>query len=179
VDTSFGVIASDGSLADTQWVTLRIDHSNVAPSITPIGNPVEVSFSESFVYYPTIIDPDDTDHIVTYLEYPHWCSVRNDSVMGTAPDTLFSERLTVVASDYCQADTLSFLVQIYMLGDVTGDEIIDVGDVVTLINYLFKNGSAPEPFISGDANCDGNVDIGDVVYLINYLYKAGTAPECP
>jgi hypothetical protein len=178
-DTSFGVIASDGSLADTQMVTLRIDHSNVAPSITPIGDPVMVPFQGSFIYYPTIVDRDDAHHTITYLEYPHWCSVRNDSVVGTAPDTIFSERLTVTALDYCQADTLSFMVQTYLLGDATGDGLIDIGDVVGLINFLFKNGSAPEPFLSGDDNCDGNVDIGDVVYLINYLFKAGPAPECP
>jgi hypothetical protein len=179
VDTSFRVVSSDGSLADTQLVTLRIDHSNVAPIITPIGDPVAVSFMESFVYYPTIVDPDDANHTITYLEYPHWCSVRNDSVIGTAPDTVFTERLTVTARDYCKSDTLSFLVRTYLLGDATGDGIIDVGDIVGLINYLFKNGPAPEPFISGDNNCDGNIDISDVVYLINYLFKDGPVPDCP
>jgi len=178
-DTSFRVIASDGSMADTQLVTLRIDHSNAAPSITPIGDPVIVPFLESFVYFPTIVDPDDANHTITYLEYPHWCSVRNDSVIGTAPDTVFTERLTVTARDYCKSDTLSFLVRTYLLGDATGDGIIDVGDIVGLINYLFKNGPAPEPFISGDNNCDGNIDISDVVYLINYLFKDGPVPDCP
>ena len=99
VDTSLKVIASDGSLADTQKVTLKIDHSNVAPSITPIGDPILVTFLKSFAYYPTIVDPDDSTHLITYLEYPHWCIVRNDSAVGTAPDTIFSEELTVVAKD--------------------------------------------------------------------------------
>jgi len=63
-------------------------------------------------------------------------------------------------------------------GDVNADGTIDIGDVVFLINYLYKNGSAPSPLELGDANCDGTADVGDVVYLINYLYKGGNPPPC-
>jgi hypothetical protein len=64
----------------------------------------------------------------------------------------------------------------FICGDCNGDEIVDVGDVVYLINYLYKNGSAPDPVEAGDANGDEIVDVGDVVHLINYLYKSGPAP---
>ncbi len=63
-------------------------------------------------------------------------------------------------------------------GDVTRDGVIDIGDVVYLINYLYKNGAAPDPLVVGDCNCDEVVDLGDVVFLINYLFKGGTAPDC-
>jgi len=66
----------------------------------------------------------------------------------------------------------------YIAGDANGDGQTDVGDVVYLINYLFKGGNAPNPTGSGDTNCDGKVDIGDVVYLINYLFKSGPPPTC-
>ena len=66
----------------------------------------------------------------------------------------------------------------YMTGDVNADGMTDVGDVVFLINYLFKSGPAPSPLPAGDATCDGNVDVGDVVYLINYLFKGGPPPSC-
>ena len=64
----------------------------------------------------------------------------------------------------------------YICGDVNGDGVVDVGDVVYLINYLFKSGPAPSPREAGDVNTDNNVDVGDVVYLINYLFKSGPAP---
>lgn len=64
----------------------------------------------------------------------------------------------------------------YLLGDVNTDGVIDVGDVVYLINYLYKNGSAPFMLILGDVTRDGHVDVGDVVYLINYLFKNGEPP---
>ncbi|MGB8657794.1 MAG: dockerin type I domain-containing protein [Candidatus Zixiibacteriota bacterium] len=63
-------------------------------------------------------------------------------------------------------------------GDCTGDKVVDAGDVVFLINYLFKSGTAPKPLAVGDVNCDGIADAGDVVYLIHYLFKAGPAPCC-
>jgi len=63
-------------------------------------------------------------------------------------------------------------------GDANEDGVIDIGDVVYLLEYLFKGGPAPDPLEAGDTNCDGLVNIGDVVYLINYLFKGGTAPSC-
>jgi hypothetical protein len=72
----------------------------------------------------------------------------------------------------------SVLVAIYKCGDCTSDGDIDVGDVVYLINYLFRGGSEPLPLLCvGDGNLDGVVDVGDIVFLINYLFRGGLAPE--
>jgi hypothetical protein len=175
-DTSFKVIASDGDLADTLEVTILV--SNVPPAITPIGDTVLVSFTNSFIYYPTIVDPDNEAHTIAYLEYPHWCLVQNDSVVGTVPDTVFLENLTVTAQDYCNADTLSFMVLTYLPGDASGDRVINSADVVYLVNYLFIGGPAPQPWQGGDVNCDGSVNTTDVVYLVNYLFISGPPPGC-
>jgi hypothetical protein len=63
-------------------------------------------------------------------------------------------------------------------GDSNGDGEIEVGDVVILISYLFRNGLPPNPFLAGDATCDGDVSVDDVVYLISYLFRNGPPPEC-
>jgi hypothetical protein len=63
-------------------------------------------------------------------------------------------------------------------GDVNADGVIDVGDIVCLINYLFRNGTPPLPSQSGDLNCDGEVNVADLIYLINYLFKRGLPPSC-
>jgi hypothetical protein len=63
-------------------------------------------------------------------------------------------------------------------GDVNADKVIDLGDIVHLLNYLFKGGPDPCPMEAGDANCDGIVDLGDVIYVLNYLYKGGPSPTC-
>jgi hypothetical protein len=77
-----------------------------------------------------------------------------------------------------EVDTFYYGAPEFKSGDATGDWNVDVGDVVYLINYLYKNSSPPNPLQAGDANCDGIVDIGDVVYLINYLYREGLSPSC-
>ena len=64
----------------------------------------------------------------------------------------------------------------YTCGDTNGDGVVDLGDVVYLISYLYKGGPAPNPLEVGDATCDGVIDIGDVVYLIEYLYRNGPPP---
>ena len=64
------------------------------------------------------------------------------------------------------------------IGDCNCDGIVDIGDVVYLIGYLYRGGPAPTPPEVGDTNCDGIVDIGDVVRLIGYLYKGEPPPSC-
>ncbi len=66
----------------------------------------------------------------------------------------------------------------FKYGDANGDQVIDIGDVVYLVNYLYKGGPTPDPLESGDANCDTKVDVGDVVFVINYLFKGGLQPGC-
>jgi hypothetical protein len=64
-------------------------------------------------------------------------------------------------------------------GDSNGDDEINVGDAVFLINYVFADGPAPQPAAAGDANCDGQANISDAGFLINYIFRNGPAPDCP
>jgi len=67
----------------------------------------------------------------------------------------------------------------FMCGDCNASSEVELGDVVYLINYLYKNGAPPMPMQSGDVNLDSVVELGDIVYLINYLYKNGNPPCRP
>jgi hypothetical protein len=65
-----------------------------------------------------------------------------------------------------------------LCGDVTGDGILNLGDVVYLITYQYKGGPAPVPCkCVGDVTGDGILNLGDVVYLITYQYKGGPPPN--
>ena len=64
-------------------------------------------------------------------------------------------------------------------GDANGDGSVNVGDVIYLVNYLYRQCLPPNPLEAGDANCDGIVNVADVVYLVNYLYRGGDPPCCP
>jgi hypothetical protein len=65
-------------------------------------------------------------------------------------------------------------------GDANGDFIVNVGDVVYLVGYLYKGGPVPKcPAARGDVNNDGIINVGDVVYVVGFLYKGGPKPDCP
>jgi hypothetical protein len=67
-------------------------------------------------------------------------------------------------------------------GDANGDGAVDIGDAVSLLNYLYKGGLPPacDPITDcGDVNLDEAVDLGDAIYLLNYLYKSGPPPGSP
>jgi hypothetical protein len=63
-----------------------------------------------------------------------------------------------------------------LCGDANFDKIVDIGDVVYLINYVFYGGALS--IGPSDVNNDDVIDIGDIVYLINYLFYSGTEPAC-
>jgi CubicO group peptidase (beta-lactamase class C family) len=65
----------------------------------------------------------------------------------------------------------------FVCGDANGDDQVNVGDAVFIINYVFKGGTAPDPVCTGDANGDGDCNVGDAVYLIAYVFKGGPAPN--
>jgi M6 family metalloprotease-like protein len=69
-----------------------------------------------------------------------------------------------------------FSIGSYIPGDVTGDRLLDIADVISVLNYLLKDGAPPDPLASGDVNGDCELDLEDVVYLLNYLFKGGDPP---
>lgn len=64
-----------------------------------------------------------------------------------------------------------------LAGDVNGDGVIDLGDLLALVNYLYKNAPPPDFVHLGDVNGDCVIDLGDVLYLVSYLYKGGPVPQ--
>lgn len=57
-----------------------------------------------------------------------------------------------------------------VLGDINDDGIINVGDVVYLVSYLFKGGPAPPNPIDADVDGSPGINLGDVIQLQGYLY---------
>jgi len=68
--------------------------------------------------------------------------------------------------------------QAYVCGDADGSSAVNLLDITFLINYLYKEGEAPNPIDSADADGSGAVNLLDITYLINYLYKDGPEPLC-
>jgi hypothetical protein len=65
----------------------------------------------------------------------------------------------------------------YIPGDINGDGIIDIADIVFLVEYMFQDGPAPDQVQSCDVDGScGEVDIADLVFLVEYFFVQGQAP---
>jgi agmatine/peptidylarginine deiminase len=137
---------------------------------------------ESFKYYPSIDDPDDTEHIISYSGMPIWLTVHNDTLTGTVPAESPSFSFNVACSDGIDATQKSMVIRVYTCGDATGEGSVDLLDILYLIANIYNvpPGPDPEPYAIGDVNSDGNINLLDILYLIDYLYgdPPGDAPEC-
>jgi len=109
-------------------------------------------------------------------------NVETGEIMGIAEE--FGEFSFVVKSDdnySSYSDEFEF--KIYVTngfgwpGDANKDGNVNILDVVFIINYKYKNGTAPPTPELADPNNDCEIDILDIVYIINYKYKNGPEPE--
>jgi len=60
-------------------------------------------------------------------------------------------------------------VEDYVMGDVNGNGKVDIGDAVTIVNYLVGKESTNFVEKAADTNKNGKVDIGDAVTIVNFL----------
>jgi hypothetical protein len=56
-----------------------------------------------------------------------------------------------------------------ILGDVNGNGQVDIGDAVTIVNYLVGKTNATFIEQAADTNKNGDIDIGDAVTIVNIL----------
>lgn len=69
----------------------------------------------------------------------------------------------------------------YVCGDLDGDSLVNITDVVFIIDRIFLGGPPPSEEKIGDVNCDDRLDLSDVVYLIQFIFNGGPEPcaDCP
>ena len=98
-----------------------------------------------------------------------------------------SQLITIARPGYQSLDTMIVMNQActvhatltptyFTRGDANLDGVLNVGDAVYIIAYIFRNGPSPRPLFAGDINADGKINVGDSVYLINYLFREGPPP---
>lgn len=118
----------------------------------------------------------DSSHVV----FDQW------SVPGEPEDSFLVTVRTLLAGDDNEANDaisqqiLSTAELIFLCGDVNGDgHGPNIVDLTYLVDYLFRQGSAPPLFEAADINgADGVVNIVDLTYLMAYLWSQGPEPLC-
>lgn len=159
------------SLPDTLFVHAGNTVSLETSALDVNGDPVEIAL-DGFWYEPDSLQPP-TNEPSYDGENPglfSWLTAEADSGTWIC---------LISATDICGAadvEQVTIRVGFPFCGEANGDGILDLGDLVFLIGFLYKGGNAPDPLCKGDGNCDGTVQISDVVALINYLFRSGPLP---
>ena len=68
---------------------------------------------------------------------------------------------------------------IFLRGDANQDQILNLGDVITTLDYLFVSGIAPICPDAVDSNDSGNINIADAISVLGYLFSGGVPPAPP
>jgi hypothetical protein len=183
------LIVGHGSPVPSDVVTILLNNGNgtfSSPSSYPVGNsPLSVWAADWDADGDLdIVTGNSEDNNLSFLSNQGNGTFNYNSFFSVCdhPSALFSADLDgngsmdLIAANR-DSDNLTVLVN-FVRGDINGDAVINVGDMVYLLNYLYRNSLPPYPLAGGDVNCDGTVDVGDVIYLINYLFRGGSLPHC-
>lgn len=75
-------------------------------------------------------------------------------------------------------DYSSRILYVYDCGDVTGNGLVDLIDIIALLEYILGQGDLPGTVDIADVNGDGEVNLIDATFLVAYLYQNGLEPLC-
>jgi agmatine deiminase len=167
---------------------------NMPPEISS-ADTLTCETGEYFAFYPTFSDPDDTVHIISYSEYPAWCAVQNDSLVGIAPGSYEPTGFTVKVADLLSYSEKNITLIVYPVGYAyfPGDANMANGqyppqvvgaDVTYMVNY-FRGHESSQPcylssfWASADINGDCSVIGSDVTRLVNYFRGISIIEWCP
>jgi hypothetical protein len=101
--------------------------------------------------------PSETWSFGTYLfSYP----------TGDVTNTAFYQELATLVNQFAG----------FGRGDINGDNLVNLVDVVALYNMVNAGGNGPKFQHLADVNNDGGVSNADVLYLANFWFCAGPAP---
>ncbi|MGE4618312.1 MAG: PKD domain-containing protein [Planctomycetota bacterium] len=177
-----------GTLAES------LDPEFIASSINPDGE-------DSFLYLAIIFDtlpPFDgrmmvpgSNQTLCTLNY----TVLQNASLGTSTELRFADGLgtppinTIYATEGGQSltpywihatVTVSEQAQfLFIRGDSTYDQAVNIADAIFLLDYLFISGPASVCPDAADANDDGVINIGDAINLLNFLFSGGETIPYP
>ncbi len=67
----------------------------------------------------------------------------------------------------------------FIRGDVSGEGIIDITDVIILQNYLYLGSSDINCMETADVDDSASLNNTDIIYLLEYIFNGGVEPPTP
>jgi hypothetical protein len=119
-----------------------------------------------------IVSPDSGEYQIKYV----LIGDPGNYLTGIGIDGHAEVKRAVTFAAPCQVIDTTYQLAPPPRGELNGDGVIDVFDVVASIDMIFSGEPMPDPPELVDVNCDGVPDIFDIIYLIDYAFSGGAAP---
>ncbi|MGE4620222.1 MAG: hypothetical protein AAEJ04_10495 [Planctomycetota bacterium] len=185
-------IVLPGTGLHTVSVTSILDGMESVPASMTVEVPEDQALAPSDV--TTTVNPDTCETLVTWISQGDYSELQvllegvevavltplETSVMVALPGS-GSYTIQVNATSSCGAALTGATAAAacearFRRGDHNGDGSLDISDALSLLGYIFTNGSS-NCMDSGDANDDGGVDVSDAVRILLHLFgNSGPLP---
>lgn len=126
---------------------LSLDGSSILTGIQPNRNSADYGYYSS--YNEPLSSSDKDEHSFVFNIY----GLKNKN-MGIGNIVITGELKTIISQ---------------LVGDVNGDGLVNITDVVCLVNYVLTNDATGVILENTDINDDGDVNITDVVSLVTLI----------
>ena len=144
-------------LEGTTGVAVSFYYKNINndyPETFQVGYSTTTNSPDAFKWGNEVTANDDTQWKQYKAIFPK--GTKYVAVKLTSNDQFF-----LILDDFCFEEATS------ILGDVNGDGLVDISDVVQLVNIILNDGNGGNQ--AADVNNDSHVDISDVVQLVNII----------
>ncbi len=69
--------------------------------------------------------------------------------------------------------------EVFIRGDVNMSHKVDLADYITLVGYIYKDGTPPDCLDTADIDDNGRIEFVDLVVLLDYIFRGKMAPKPP
>jgi hypothetical protein len=90
-------------------------------------------------------------------------------------------RRYTISGQSLRCDTLTAVGSVvlggHIPGDVNGDGAVDISDLISMVEFMFRQGETPRFPAAADVNGNCSLEIGDLICMVDFLFADGEAPR--
>lgn len=149
-------------------ITLRFNANNLSMTLTKTG------LTSGGMYLVLVLKGTDTVPTESNILYINQATADGDGTVtfdNVYPSSLVDSTVYLSGTGLTGLTKMGFIDLQVMLGDVNGDNIIDVGDAIVLLRYIagLESEIGAEALAAADVNGDNIIDVGDAMELLRNI----------
>ena len=149
-------------------ITLQFNANNLSMTLTKTG------LTPGGMYLVLVLKGTDTVPTESNILYINQATADEKGTVtfdNVYPSSLVDSTVYLSGTELAGLTKMGFIDLQVMLGDVNGDNIIDVGDAIVLLRYIagLESEIGAEALAAADVNGDNIIDVGDAMELLRNI----------